>query len=229
MVQEFNHAVDSKNWSENSDLANIYLNWGSYVYSQRKDGKFNREIFKRRLSKIELTTQNTSSRETDILDADDFYHYHGGFANVVKVVRGNTPKMYCGDSSDPHRVKMRTADKELKYIYRSRVLNPKWIEAMKKHGYKGACEFSKVIDYSFGWDATTNVIDDWMYEEISQKYVLDKNMKKRFEKNNVYAYSNIIERLLEAAQRDMWNPKDETFRELKKIYIQNEGLLEDKL
>lgn len=224
-----NHAVDTKNWTDDSDLANIYLNWGAYVYSRNKEGQFNRDIFKKRLSMIELTTQNTSSRETDILDADDFYHYHGGLANAVKVVKGAAPKMYCGDSSDPERIKIRTADKELKYIYRSRVLNPKWIEAMKVHGYKGAAEFSKTIDYSFGWDATANIMEDWMYEEISQKYVLDKDMKKWFEKNNLHAYSNIIERLLEADQRGMWQPKTETIEDLKIKYIQNEGLLESKL
>jgi len=221
-----NHAVDTKEWSEAKDLADIYLTWGAYVYGKDKDGEFHKDLFKQRLTKIDVTTQNTTSRETDILDADDFYHYHGGLVNAVKVIKGTAPKVYCGDSSDPQRVKIRTAEKELKYVYRSRVLNPNWIESMRRHGYKGAADIAKTVDYSFGWDATAEVMDDWMYDELAQKFALDKEFTDWLKEVNPWALQNITERLLEAIQRGMWNASEDIEEQLKKNYLDIEGELE---
>jgi len=109
----------------------------------------------------------------------------------------------------------------------SRRLNPKWIESMQRHGYKGAGDLSRAVDIAFGWDATAEVLDDWMYEELAKKYALDKKMQDWLKEVNPYALQNIAERLLEAIQRDMWQATDEMKQELQNIYLDIEGVLEE--
>ncbi len=135
------------------------------------------EQFALRLSKINVTVKNQDSREYDILDGDDWYDAHGGMINAVKIIGGKAPRSYCGDSSDPNRVKVRSTAEETCHVFRSRLLNPKWIESMKKHGYQGAADLSRTLDFVFGWDATVEAVEDWMYEDLAKKYVLDKAMQ----------------------------------------------------
>lgn len=223
-----NHAIDTKEWGDEEDLSDLYLNWGGYAYGRGKYGEFEKEQFVERLKRVDITVQNATSRETDILDNDDYYQYHGGLACAVKNITGKKPEMYCGDSSDPNDIKIKNAARELKYVYRSRVLNPNWIESMKKHGYKAAGDMSKMINYSFGWDATSSIMEDWMYEELSSKYVFDENMKQWFEENNPMALYNIIEKLLEAYKRKMWEPEETTLEKLLNMYLEMEGIMEEK-
>ncbi len=170
--------------------------------------------------------QNATSRETDILSVDDYYQYHGGLATAVKSVRKAMPKMYCGDSSDPERIKLKSADKELKYVYRSRILNDNWIESMKAHGYKAAGDISKMFKYALGWSATADIMDKWMYDELANKYVLDPDMMAWFEEHNPQALFNMIETLLEANQRDLWNADDDMLLKLQQILLMMEAQLE---
>ena len=144
---------------------------------------------------------------------------------TIKALGGN-PKSYVGDSSDPSNIKVRSLKDEGKRIYRAKVMNPKWIEEMKKHGYKGAEYFSKYVDHIFQWDATSDIIEDWMYQGIAEKYVFDEDMREFFRKNNPYALMNIAERLLEAIQREMWNADEGTKEKLRKIYLETEAELE---
>ncbi|MCL2134024.1 MAG: cobaltochelatase subunit CobN [Candidatus Bathyarchaeota archaeon] len=218
--------IDSKNWKDQNDLSDIYINWGSYAYTRKSYGIQTPEQFKRCLKKINVTVKNQDSREYDILDGDDWYDSHGGMINAVKIVGGKMPKSYCGDSSDPNRVKVRSTAEETCLVFRSRLLNPKYIEGMKKHGYQGAADLSRNVDFVFGWDATVEVVEDWMYEELSKKYVFDKVMQEWLKEVNPYALQNMVERLLEAIDRDMWQAPDETKKELQKLYLNIEGLLE---
>jgi cobaltochelatase CobN len=131
--------------------------------------------------------------------------------SAVKSIKGELPRSYCGDSSDPDRVKTRSAAEETKHIFRTRILNPKWIKSMQEHGYKGAADFARAVDLSFGWDATAEVLEDWMYEELANKYALQ----------------NIAERLLEAVERGMWQASDEMKEELRDVYLEIEGWIEE--
>jgi cobalamin biosynthesis Mg chelatase CobN len=158
---------------------------------------------------------------------DDFYSYHGGMIAAVRAFKGEAPRSYSGDSSDPDRVKIRSTAEETKHIFRSRILNPKWIESMKRHGYKGAGDFSRMVDIVFGWDATAEVMEDWMYEALAGKYALDRDMQDWLKEVNPHALQNIAERLLEAIERGMWNATDEMKQELRDIYLDIEGMLED--
>ncbi|HPT38157.1 MAG TPA: cobaltochelatase subunit CobN, partial [Methanothrix sp.] len=202
-------AIDSKNWKDEHDLADIYVTWGGYAYGRKNFGITVPEQFKKRLSQLDLTVKNEDTREYDMLDGDDFYSFHGGMIAAVKALKGSLPKSYCGDSSDPDRVRIRNTFEETKHIFRARILNPKWIESMKRHGYKGAGDISRMVDIAFGWDATAEVLEDWMYEELANKYALDEQMQEWLKDVNPHALLNISERLLEAIERNMWNAGDE--------------------
>mgnify|MGYP000120730620 CR=1 FL=1 len=219
--------IDAKNWKEDQDLGNVYLAWGGYAYSRKQYGVMAMEEFKRRLSSIDLVTKNEDTKEWDMMDADDFYSYHGGFIAAVRAFKGEMPRCYTGDNSDPERVQVRSTAEEAKRVFRCRILNPKWIESMRRHGYKGAGDLSRAVDIAFGWDATAKVLEDWMYEELAQKYALDKDMQRWLKEVNPYALHNIAERLLEAIERGMWQATDEMKQELQSIYLDIEGILEE--
>jgi cobaltochelatase CobN len=221
-----NEAIDSKNWKDQSDLANIYVTWGGYAYGRNNYGKLAPEQFKHRLSKVNLTVKNDNTREYDILDSDDWYDAHGGMVSAVKTFKGNAPNSYCGDSSDPDRVKVRSTAEETKHVFRSRLLNPKYIEGMKRHNYHGAADLSRSLDFVFGWDATVEAVEDWMYEDLAKKYVLDPEMQKWFKEVNPYALQNMTERLLEAIKRGMWQASEEMKQQLQQLYLNVESLLE---
>jgi cobaltochelatase CobN len=220
-------AIDSKNWKDEKDLGEIYVVWGGYAYGKKNYGKTVPEAFKKRLSVLDIAVKNTDTREYDMMDSDDFYSYHGGMIAAVKAFKGELPHAYIGDSSDPDRVKVKSTVEEAKHIFRARILNPKWIESMKRHGYKGAGDLSRAVDIAFGWDATAEVLEDWMYEELAQKYALDKEMQEWLKEVNPYALQNIAERLLEAIEREMWQAEDEMKEELRKVYLDIEGVLEE--
>ena len=219
-------AIDSKNWKDQKDLSNIYVTWGCYAYGRKNYGISVPEQFKLRLSKINVTVKNQDSREYDILDGDDWYEAHGGMITAVKIFKGEAPRSYCGDSSDPKRVKIRSTAEETKYVFRSRLLNPKWVQSMKRHGYNGASDLSRTVDTVFGWDATVEAVEDWMYEDLTKKYVLDTEMQEWLKEVNPYALQNMVERLLEAIERNMWQATEEMRKELQKIYLDIEGLIE---
>ncbi|AIS52811.1 cobaltochelatase CobN [Thermoanaerobacter kivui] len=219
--------VTSKNWKDEKDLCNVYVTWGGYVYSRNTYGLEAADVFSRRLASIDATVKNEDSREIDMFDSDDFYSYHGGMVAAVKALKGSLPHSYSGDTSDPERVKVRTLEEETRRIFRARILNPKWIESMKRHGYKGAGDLSHMVETAFGWDATAEVLDDWLYEELAKKYALNEDMQQWFKEENPWALKNIVENLLEAIQRDMWQPSEELKNKLREIYLDIEGKLEE--
>jgi cobaltochelatase CobN len=145
----------------------------------------------------------------------------------IRALNGHNPKSYFGDNSNPERAEVRTLQQEAYRVFRSRVINPKWIESIQRHGYKGALELAATVDYLFGYDATAQVVEDWMYEQTAQTYALDPALQEFFRQSNPWALQSISERLLEAAQRGMWTePKPETLAQLKEIYLQIDAELE---
>ncbi|MFZ7138517.1 MAG: cobaltochelatase subunit CobN [archaeon] len=219
-------AIDSKNWKDQKDLTEIYLNWGSFAYSRKTYGVSVPEQFKLRLSKINLTVKNEASREYDILSCDDWYDFHGGMITSIKTLTGKKPSSYCSDGADPDRIKVRNTAEETCHVLRSRLLNPKYIEGLMKQGYQGAAELSRAVDFVFGWDATTETVEDWMYEKLAEKYTLNKEMQEWLKDVNPYALQNMTERLLEAIQRNLWDATDEMKKELQRLYLDIEGILE---
>ncbi len=221
--------IDARNWRDDKDLAEVYAVWGGYAYGRGLDGVEAREAMEANLRRTEVAVKNVDNREHDLFDSDDYFQYHGGMIAAVRALTGRNPKSYIGDSADPSRVKTRDLSEEARRVFRSRVANPKWISAMQQHGYKGAFELSATVDYLFGYDATANVVEDWMYRDVTQKYVLDEEVREFMQQSNPWALRAISERLMEAADRGLWSePDPETLNELKQIYLENEGILEEQ-
>jgi cobaltochelatase CobN len=137
------------------------------------------------------------------------------------------PKAYFGDSSRPDAVRVRDLREEALRVYRSRVINPKWIESIKRHGYKGGLELTATVDYIFGFDATAHIAPDFVYEGLAQHYALDNNMQDFLKQSNPWALNAIAERLLEASERGLWKePKSEILDGLRGVLLDSESLLE---
>ena len=220
--------MDSRSWRDDADLAEVYAMWGGHAYGRGLDGRAARDDMEAAYRRIAVAVKNTDTREHDIADSDDYFQYHGGMVATVRALTGTAPAAYVGDSTRPEYVRTRSLVEESARVFRSRVVNPRWIEAMKRHGYKGAFELAATVDYLFGWDATTGVVTDWMYEQLAASYVRDDDTRKFLETSNPWALRGITERLLEAADRGLWaDPEPETLSALRDAYLEVEGQLEE--
>jgi cobaltochelatase CobN len=219
--------IDSRNWRGDADLAEVYAVWGGYAYGRGLDGVNARPDMETAYKRIAVAAKNTDTREHDIADSDDYFQYHGGMVATVRALTGSAPEAYVGDSTRPEQVKTRSLVEETSRVFRARVVNPKWLAAMRRHGYKGAFELAATVDYLFGYDATTGVVADWMYEKLAQTYVLDPENREFMEKSNPWALHGIAERLLEAVDRKMWaEPDPRLLADLQQAYLDTEGDLE---
>ncbi|PKB78452.1 MAG: cobaltochelatase subunit CobN [SAR202 cluster bacterium Io17-Chloro-G9] len=219
--------IEERNWETVHDLAEVYTAWGGYAYTQQQHGVNARQEFRRRFSQIVVAAKNQDNREHDIFDSDDYMQYHGGMIATVRALTGRNPRQFFGDSADPSRSRVRDLADEARRVFRTRVVNPKWVDSMKRHGYKGAFELAATVDYMFGYDATAQVVEDWMYEGLTESYVLDPETWEFFQQSNPWALKSVVERLLEAIQRGMWeNPPPDMEQKLKELYLQLETDLE---
>ncbi|MEW1636493.1 cobaltochelatase subunit CobN [Streptomyces sp. NPDC093801] len=219
--------IDSRDWRTDADLAEVYTVWGGYAYGRGLEGRPARTEMETAYKRITVAAKNTDTREHDIADSDDYFQYHGGMVATVRALRGTAPEAYIGDSTRPETVKTRTLVEETSRVFRARVVNPKWIEAMRRHGYKGAFELAATVDYLFGYDATTGVVADWMYDKLTETYVLDPANRAFLEEANPWALHGIAERLLEAESRGMWEkPDPQILESLRQVYLDTEGNLE---
>jgi cobaltochelatase CobN len=221
--------IDARNWRDDADLAEVYAAWGGFAYGRDLDGREARADMETTYRRIAVAAHNTDTLEHDIADSDDYFQYHGGMIATVRALTGRAPRAYIGDSTRPDTVRTRSLAEETARVFRARVVNPRWVEAMKRHGYKGAFELAATVDYLFGYDATAGVVEDWMYEKLTEAYVLDQGMRDFFGQSNPWALHGIAERLLEAADRKLWNnPDPATLAALRQAYLETEGDLEDR-
>ncbi|MFD7734920.1 cobaltochelatase subunit CobN [Kitasatospora phosalacinea] len=219
--------IDSRDWRTDADLAEVYTVWGGYAYGRGLDGRPAREEMESAYRRITVAAKNTDTREHDIADSDDYFQYHGGMVATVRALTGSSPAAYIGDSTRPETVRTRTLTEEAARVFRARVVNPRWLEAMRRHGYKGAFEMAATVDYLFGYDATTGVVADWMYEKLTEEYVLDPVNREFFAEANPWALHGIAERLLEAAGRGLWAEPDAALLDgLRQVLLETEGELE---
>jgi cobaltochelatase CobN len=219
--------IDSRNWRGDADLAEVYAVWGGYAYGRDLDGVAARPDMEAAYQRIAVAAKNVDTREHDIADSDDYFQYHGGMVATVRALTGRAPAAYIGDSTRPESVRTRSLSEETSRVFRARVVNPRWLAAMRRHGYKGAFELAATVDYLFGYDATTGVVDDWMYEKLTQAYVVDPENRAFLERSNPWALHGIAERLLEAVDRRMWSDPDPALlAELQQAYLDTEGDLE---
>ncbi|WP_412475142.1 cobaltochelatase subunit CobN [Gordonia sp. LUNF6] len=219
--------IDSKQWRTDEDLAAVYTEWGGYAYGRGLDGVAAVEDMRAAYRRIAVAAKNTDTREHDIADSDDYFQYHGGMVATVRALTGTAPEAYIGDSTRPDSVRTRTLHEETSRVFRARVVNPRWLAAMRRHGYKGAFEMAATVDYLFGYDATTDVVADWMYQQLTEQYVLDETNREFLDAANPWALHGITERLLEAVERKMWHePPADMLTELRRVYLEAEGDIE---
>ncbi|TDV43103.1 cobaltochelatase subunit CobN [Actinophytocola oryzae] len=220
--------VESGTWRDDNDLAEVYTAWGGFAYGRGLDGRPAADDMRANYSRIQVAAKNIDTREHDIADSDDYFQYHGGMIATVRALTGSDPKAYVGDSTTPDAVRTRTLQEETNRVFRSRVVNPRWIGAMQRHGYKGAFELAATVDYLFGFDATTGVVHDWMYERLAREYVLDRKNQEFMREANPWALRGIVERLHEAAERGLWaEPDPDVLAEMRSVYLSLEADLED--
>jgi cobaltochelatase CobN len=201
--------IDAKQWQDDGDLSRAFQSAGGYAYSQGGDGIDARETFGARLAGIDVVVQNQDNREHDLLDSNDYHQFQGGMVAAVRHLSGAQPEAYNADHSNPAAPRIRTLNEEIARVIRSRVVNPKWIDGVKRHGYKGASELAATVDYLFGYDATARVVSDHQYALVTDAYVNDDDTRSFMQRHNPHALHSICERLTEAMQRGLWqNPGD---------------------
>ena len=220
--------IEAGNWRNDHDLAEVYSAWGGFAYGRDLDGIPAREDMEANYRRIAVAVKNVDTREHDIADSDDYFQYHGGMVATVRALTGADPKAYVGDSTSLDAVRTRSLTEETARVFRARVINPRWIAAMQRHGYKGAFELAATVDYLFGFDATAGVVTDWMYQQLAENYVLDKDNQDFMKHANPWALRGIIEKLGEAVDRELWqDPDPELIDQLQQVYLDIEGDLED--
>lgn len=218
--------IEAQNWTDDRDLARAYINWSSYAYTGHGDGHSAPDAFETRLQHLQVVLHNQDNREHDLLDSDDYYQFQGGLTAAVRSATGRNPTTYFGDHSLPERPRVRSLAEEVARVYRSRVVNPKWIAGVMRHGYKGAFEMAATVDYLFAYDATAHCVQDHMYEGVAQAYLLDPSVQNFVQKTNPWALRDMAERLLEANQRGLWQAPTEMVEQMRSLVLQAEGVIE---
>ncbi|MBD2083309.1 cobaltochelatase subunit CobN [Leptolyngbya sp. FACHB-17] len=222
--------IESQNWETDGDLARAYINWSSYAYSSSGVAQSAPEAFQNRLNQMQIVLQNQDNQEHDLLDSDDYYQFQGGLTAAVRSTQGKNPTTYFGDHSLPENPKIRSLKQQIARVYRSRVINPKWIAGAMRHGYKGAFELAATIDFLFAYDATAQCVEDYMYQGVAEAYLFDSTVQNFIQSKNPWALRDMAERLLEANQRGFWQQANEkTLEQLREIVLEAEGVIEGQI
>ncbi|AGI70447.1 aerobic cobaltochelatase subunit CobN [Octadecabacter arcticus 238] len=204
--------IDEKLWGNRDDLADAYLEWGGYAYGAGAEGVRDRVGFEARLGQVEAIVQNQDNREHDVLDSDDYYQFEGGAAAAVASLQGHDRPIYHNDHSRPERPIIRTLEDEIGRVVRSRVVNPKWIAGVKRHGYKGAFEMAATVDYLFAFAATTGAVRNHHFDLVEEAYLADDDTRDFIAEHNAPALREMAQRLQEAIDRGLWVPKSNSAR-----------------
>jgi cobaltochelatase CobN len=204
--------MDEGGWDNRADLADAYLTWGSYAYGAGEDGKAERGLLEAQLKTVEAVVQNQDNREHDLLDSDDYYQFEGGMSLAVEQMAGTRPTIYHNDHSRPEKPVIRSLEEEIGRVVRGRVVNPKWIEGVMRHGYKGAFEIAATVDYMFAFAATTGAVRSHHFEAVYQAYVMDERVRRFMEDKNPDALREMTDKLMEAIDRGLWTPRSNSAR-----------------
>ncbi|MGO7037366.1 cobaltochelatase subunit CobN [Rhizobium acaciae] len=204
--------IDEKGWERRADLAEAYLVWGSYAYGAGEEGRAERGLFEERLRSVQAVIQNQDNREHDLLDSDDYYQFEGGMAAAAEQLADARPSIYHNDHSRPEKPVIRSLEEEIGRVVRGRVVNPKWIAGVMRHGYKGAAEIAATVDYLFAFAATTGAVGEYHFEAVYQAFVGDPGVRDFMIEKNPAAFNEMKERLLEAIDRSLWTPRSNSAR-----------------
>lgn len=222
-----NLAVYASAWKDEQDLSDIFVFWNGYAYGKGIFGEEKHRQLAGSLKTVDVTYNKVVSDEYDLFGCCCYFGTHGGMTAAARNLSGKPVRTYYGDTREPEHVEVRDMADEVRRVVRTKLLNPKWIEGQKRHGYKGAGDISKRIGRVYGWQATTREVDDWVFDDIAETFLLDEEMRRFFQENNPWALEEIGRRLLEANQRGLWNTDPDILRGLKDAYLEVEGWIEE--
>jgi cobaltochelatase CobN len=224
-----NLAVYASAWKDEKDLSDIFIYWNSFAYGKGVFGEKSPRELESSLKTVDVTYNKVVSDEHDLFGCCAYYGSHGGMTAAARAVKGAPVRTYYGDTREPERVQVRDLADEVRRVVRTKLLNPKWIEGMKRHGYKGAGDISKRVGRVYGWEATTEEVDDWIFDDIAKTFVLDEENREFFREHNPWALEEIGRRLLEAESRGLWQADPEVLDGLREAYLEMEGWLEEDM
>lgn len=222
-------AVHASAWETEKDLVDIFMTTHGYAYGKEYAGQLKPEQFARNLSTVNVTFDKTGTDSCDLLGCCCYFGNHGAMTTAARHYNPDDVKVYYGDTREPDHPYVHDMADEIRRMVRAKILNPKWIEAMKKAGYHGAASVSTRTEHIMGWQASTKEVDNWVFDEIAKTFVLDPEMKQFFEEKNPYAFEELTRRLLEANQRELWDADPEVLEGLKNTYLEVESWLEDEV
>jgi cobaltochelatase CobN len=199
--------IDERGWEGEADLARAYVAWGGYAYGDGSEGHAEHRLFESRLHAAQVVLHNQDNREHDVLDSDDYYQFEGGLAVAIRHLSGTQPAIYHADHSRPESPRIRTLAEEVARVVRARVVNPKWIAGVMRHGYKGAFEMAATVDYLFAFAATARVVGDHHFDAVFEAYLRDPEVLAFLRENNPDALREMAARLAEAQERGLWKPQ----------------------
>ncbi len=199
--------IDERGWESDADLARAYVAWGGYAYGAGDEGAAAHGLFETRLKSVEAVVHNQDNREHDLLDSDDYYQFEGGMTAAVRVLSGAQPAVWHNDHSRPETPRIRTLEDEIGRVVRARVVNPKWLAGVMRHGYKGAFEMAATVDYLFAFAATARCVANHHFDAVYDAYLGDDAVRGFIETHNPAALREIADRLIEARERGLWQPK----------------------
>lgn len=224
-----NLAVYASAWKDEKDLSDIFIFWNGYAYGKGVFGEESHRELIDNLKTVDVTFNKVVSDEHDLFGCCCYFGTHGGMTAAARNLSGKTVRTYYGDTREPEHVKVRDLADEIRRVVRTKLLNPKWIEGMKRHGYKGAGDISKRVGRVYGWESTTQEVDDWIFDDIARAFVMDEENRRFFEEHNPWAVEEIARRLLEAESRGLWSADPDVLRQLRENYLEIEGSIEDRM
>jgi magnesium chelatase subunit H len=219
-----NQLIDGGVWADPDELANAFETQKGFAYGLKGEPVAQRALLRSALADVELSYQNLESVEVGITDLDQYFDGLGGINRSITRARGSEAPVYILDSTQG-RTKVRTLAEQIGRETQTRTLNPKWFEGMLKHGYEGVKHIEGNVTNTMGWSATTGEVEPWIYQKISETFVLDKEMRERLSNLNPQSSARVANRLIEACERRLWEPDDETLEALH----QASNDLEDRL
>lgn len=224
-----NLLVYASAWTDQADISELFTYSNGYSYGNGQYGKQSYQQLRNSLKNVEATFDKVMSDEHDLLGCCCYFSNHGGMTAAARELSDREVKTYYGDTREVTNVEIRTLSEEINRVVSGRLLNPQWIEGQKKHGYKGAGDISKRIGRVYGWEATTEAVEDWVFDDIVKTFISDKENKEFFQKNNPWAMEEISRRLMEAYSRNLWNPEEGLIEELQENYLELESILEESM
>jgi magnesium chelatase subunit H len=225
-----NFMVMDSQWDGSHALGDLFVTRKCFAYGRdgrgrNFDGREARDLMERALSGVEVTYQNIDTVEVGITDVDHYFEYLGGVSKAVETRAGARPKIYLSDALAPG-AKIRSLEETVRLESRTKTLNPRWYEGMLNHGYRGVAEIEHHVTNTFGWSATADAVDNWIYEDVARTFVLDEEMLRRLSRLNPHSTRGLVGRLLEAQGRGFWQASDEVIDKLREAVAGIEDQLE---